>query len=156
MTELNVKYPATQKAPEPSGPGLVIHSYIDVTPHQGEEVHRRYVAAQTEEEKDAVLRDMPRATVTFYELPEGEPFFDMEGHPLDKNGYALWNNVWVMDAANLGTIEALHGDEYDVQLGDELVRLTPDKFKHLRDLTEEEDALLQQLAEEERAVARAP
>ena len=73
MTELNVKYPATQTAPQPSGPGKVIHTYLDVTPHQGEEVHNRYIAAQTEQQKDAVLRDMPRATATFYELPEGEP-----------------------------------------------------------------------------------
>lgn len=154
MAELNVKYPATQAKPQPSAPGMIIHSYYDVTPHQGEDVHLRYLKAATEKEKDAVLRDMPRATVTFYELPEGEPFFDTEDdRPRDKNGYALWDTVWVKDAADLGAIEASHcdGEEYDVQTGGEMIRVKPTQIRLLRDLNEEEDAALQRLARNERS-----
>jgi hypothetical protein len=155
MTELNTKYPATQAKPEPSKPGMVIHSYTDVTPHQGEDVHERYIAAQTEEEQDLILRDMPRATVTFYELPVGEPFFDDQAvRPRDANGYALWDPVWIKDAADLGTIEAAHGDEYDVQTSGDLVRLKADQVKPLADLNDEEDAALQRLAAEERTAHR--
>ena len=150
MTQLNVKYPATQKPPLPSGPGKVIHSYVDVTPHQGEEVHDRFIRAQSEEDRAAALADMPNATVTFHELAEGEPFFDDVEMPKDKNGYALWVNVWVMKAQDIGVIEALHGDEYDVQIRDDLVRLKLGEFKHLYEMTEDESLTLDRLAEAER------
>ena len=153
MTELNVKYPATQTPPEPSGPGTVIHSYLDLTPHQSEDVYLRYLKALTQQEKAAVLRDMPRATVTFYELPEGEEFFDIVDHPRDENGFAIWDTVWVKDIADIGAIEAVRDGGYDVQTGGDLLHLKPDQIKLLRDLNEEEDAALQQIAQAERAAA---
>jgi len=77
MTELEVKYPATQMPPV-AEPGMVIHSYVDVSMYMGTKIQNRYCAAHDEEERLETLRKMPLATVTFYQLEEGEPFFDID------------------------------------------------------------------------------
>lgn len=77
MTELGVKYPATQLPPV-AQPGMVIHSVYDTSMYAGTAEQKRYLAALDEEEGLTVLRSMPDATVTFYQLKEGEPFFDIE------------------------------------------------------------------------------
>lgn len=77
MTELGVKYPATQMPPV-AEPGMVIHSVYDTSMYAGTAEQRQYLAAPDEEERVTVLRKMPDATVTFYQLEEGEPFFDID------------------------------------------------------------------------------
>lgn len=76
MTELEVKYPATQMPPVAES-GMVIHSVFDTSMYAGTAAQRRYLAAPDEESKLEALRAMPEATVTFYQLEEGEPFFDI-------------------------------------------------------------------------------
>lgn len=74
MTELNREYPATTMPPA-AEPGMVIHSVYDTSAYAGTETQRRYLRAEDEADRLEALRRMPDATVTFYELPEGEPFF---------------------------------------------------------------------------------
>lgn len=78
MTDLNVAYPATTMPPAASGPGRVIHSLFDTSMYAGTPEQRRYISAEDEQDKLEALRWMPDATVTFYELDEGEPFFDVD------------------------------------------------------------------------------
>jgi len=77
MTDLEVKYPAMTMPPA-AEPGMVIHSLYDTSAYAGTPEQRRYLAAHDEEERLTALRQMPDATVTFYQLPEGEPFFDVD------------------------------------------------------------------------------
>lgn len=72
---LEVKLPAHTRKP-PARPGMVVHSYLDVSIYMGMDEQRLLYAAKTEEEEHSALLAMPLAHVTFYELPEGEPFFD--------------------------------------------------------------------------------
>lgn len=74
MTELNREYPATTMPPAPAA-GMVIHSLYDVSAYAGTTAQRRYVMAEDEADRLEALRSMPEATVTFYELEEGQPFF---------------------------------------------------------------------------------
>ena len=76
MAEFGVKYRA-DTAPPAAAAGMVVHSMFDISAYAGEEVEMQYLRANTDEELAAALRDMPKATVTFYELPEGEKFFMM-------------------------------------------------------------------------------
>lgn len=77
MTDLEVEYPATTMPPV-AEPGMVIHSVFDTSVYAGTAAQRRYLAAPDEESKLEALRSMPDATVTFYHLEEGEPFFDID------------------------------------------------------------------------------
>jgi hypothetical protein len=77
MTELEVPYPPTTMPPA-AEPGMVIHSVYDTSAYMGTAEQKRYLAAYGEEERLEALRRMPDATVTFYQLPEGEPFFDID------------------------------------------------------------------------------
>jgi hypothetical protein len=77
MAELEVKYPATQMPPL-AEPGMAIHSVFDTSMYAGTAAQKRYLAAPEEEMKLEALRSMPDATVTFYQLPEGEPFYDID------------------------------------------------------------------------------
>lgn len=77
MAELEVKYPAMTMPPA-AAPGMVIHSVYDTSAYAGTPEQKRYLAAHGEEERLEALRKMADATVTFYQLPEGEPFFDID------------------------------------------------------------------------------
>lgn len=77
MAELETTYPAMTMPPA-AEPGMVIHSVYDTSDHAGTPEQKRYLAAYGEEERLEALRRMPDATVTFYQLPEGEPFFDID------------------------------------------------------------------------------
>lgn len=82
--EFGVEYPANTPAPTAT-PGKVVHSYYNLSPGQGTEAWNAYIAAESEEEEDRLVREIPGATVTFHELPEGEEFFlnpaDIDDHP---------------------------------------------------------------------------
>jgi hypothetical protein len=69
--------PATTCAPDPTLPGYVVHSLYDISMYACTAEVDVYDAAKSEEEKLEALRDMPLATVQFYELVEGEPLFDV-------------------------------------------------------------------------------
>jgi len=77
MAELETTYPAMTMPPA-AEPGMVIHSVYDTSMYAGTAAQKRYLAAPEEEMKLEALRSMPDATVTFYRLPEGEPFFDID------------------------------------------------------------------------------
>lgn len=85
FTQWGEPLPATTPRPEPTKPGMVVHSYFDLSAYTGSVRHQRYVAAGADQEKLIALEDMPDATVKFYQLPEGERFFfdpDLEDdHP---------------------------------------------------------------------------
>jgi len=85
MTELGVAYPATTMPPAASCPGRVIHSLYDVSAYAGTPEQRRYISAEDEADRLEALRRMPDATVPFYELDEGEPFYDIP--PLYKGDF---------------------------------------------------------------------
>jgi len=74
--ELDVEYPAHTPKPAPSRAGVMVHSLMDISMYFGTEMQTRLYAAKSEEEEIEALKAMPLATVKFYELPEGEPFFD--------------------------------------------------------------------------------
>ena len=76
MSPLDTKLPATALPPEPSAPGVVVHSLYDMAAYGGGPAYWRYAKAETDEERMAALADMPLASVTFYEIPEGQPLFD--------------------------------------------------------------------------------
>jgi hypothetical protein len=76
MTQFDVAYPATTPPPVAS-PGMVTHSLFDTSMYAGSALQRRYLAAPDDEQRMNALRQMPDATVTFYELKEGEEFFDV-------------------------------------------------------------------------------
>jgi hypothetical protein len=78
MTELRTAYPATTPPP-PASPGMAIHTLYDLSAHTGTAAHLEFVAAGDDEGRRAVaLGAMPNATVSFYELPEDQPLFDVE------------------------------------------------------------------------------
>lgn len=71
-----VAFPATTQRPQPTEPGMVVHSVTDLSMYAGNPATAAYGAAETEEEKAAALEHFPLATVRFYQIPEGESFFD--------------------------------------------------------------------------------
>jgi hypothetical protein len=76
LAEFGVKYPAWTPKPQAS-PGMVVHEYVELSMYSFEE-QRPYSDAKSDEERHAAARLLPLATVTFYELQEGEPFFDID------------------------------------------------------------------------------
>ena len=54
--------------------GRATHSLYDTSMHGESKLQRECPIAADEAERLEVLRKMPHATVTFYELDEGEPF----------------------------------------------------------------------------------
>lgn len=76
FTQWGKKLPATTAKPEPSKPGMVVHSVYDISMYPGRPEIADYAAARTEDAWSSALAQMPDATVTFSELPEGQPMFD--------------------------------------------------------------------------------
>jgi hypothetical protein len=66
-----VPRPATTPKPEPSRPGYVVLSWLDVSMYQEEPIWAQHFTASLEE-REALLHQMPLATVVYYELPEEE------------------------------------------------------------------------------------
>ena len=76
VAAFGIKYPAWTPKP-PASPGMVVHEYVDISMYSHAE-QGPYSRAETDEERHAAARDLPLATVTFHELPIGEPFFDID------------------------------------------------------------------------------
>ena len=81
MTEAGIgpwgkTYPASTPAPPPSHPGMVVHSVFDVSVYAGTPQYNRYIAAVTDHDQAEALKNMPLATVSFFEAPIGieDPF----------------------------------------------------------------------------------
>lgn len=76
VTAFDGKYPAWTPKP-PASSGMVVHEYVDLSMYSPDQ-QRPYSQAVADEDRHAAARDLPLATVTFYELPIGEPFFDID------------------------------------------------------------------------------
>ena len=78
MVQLNTEYPASTSRPRATKSGMIVHSLYDVSMYAGTKAQERYIAAGDDKTAlNAALSEMPNATVTFYEVPVGEPFFDL-------------------------------------------------------------------------------
>lgn len=87
FTQWGVALPATTPKPQAS-PGMQVFTNLVVSMYRDTDVWRRFISA-SDEERDLILLEMPEATVTYSEEPEGVMFpEDLEfegprgsGHP---------------------------------------------------------------------------
>jgi hypothetical protein len=63
--------PATTPKPEPTQPGYVVAGWFDFSMYQDQPIGLQHMTASLEE-REALLPQMPLATVIWYELPEEE------------------------------------------------------------------------------------